>query len=221
MKKVFKNKRNLTIIIIIVSIILSNFITLAIYKNYNKKIDIQLSNQIWNTYDKSIENIKNNMDPITEPNENYFWWTLKDFDITDDEYEKILNRLVADVRMCYLEYNQSMEYFTNPILEYRDKEYISSKQLNRLNLDMNNEFNNGCLKRFESYNSLLISHDESLRKKVLNKVNKFNKNFAEKPTVIFVNKDATYDELLLRKIIEVHYIEDISEFLVEEYNRLK
>ena len=57
-----------------------------------------------------------------------------------------------------------------------------------------------------------------LRNNVLTKTNKI---FRIKPIEIFNNKNATYNELLLRKIMEVHYIEDISEFLVEEYNRLK
>ena len=83
---------------------------------------------------------------------------------------------------------------------------------------MYNEFNQGCLKRFASYNSLLISNDEVLRNNVLTKTNKI---FRISPIEIFNNKNATYNELLLRKIMEVHYIEDISEFLVEEYNRLK
>lgn len=216
-KKILKNKYIL-IIFTLILIALSSFLSIIIYKNYNKKIDIQLSNQIWTTYDDSITIIKYNMSSITEPNESFEWWTLKDFDIEDDDYETVLNLLVADVRSCYLEYNQSEEYFSNPILEYKDKRYITSKELEKLNLDMYNELNQGCLKRFERYNALLISNDESLRNDVLSKTNKI---FRIKPIEIFNNKNATYNELLLRKIIEVHYIEDISEFLIKEYNRLK
>lgn len=217
MKKILKNKYIL-IIFSLILIVLSSFLSIIIYKNYNKKIDIQLSNQVWTTYDDSITIIRNNMSSITEPNESFDWWTLNDFNIEDDDYETVLNLLVADVRTCYLEYNQSEEYFSNPILEYKDKRYITSKELEKLNLDMYNELNQGCLKRFERYNALLISNDESLRNNVLSKTNKI---FRIKPIEIFNNKNATYNELLLRKIIEVHYIEDISEFLVEEYNRLK
>lgn len=217
MKKILKNKYIL-IIFTLILIALSSFLSIIIYKNYNKKIDIQLSNQIWTTYDDSITIIKYNMSSITEPNESFEWWTLKDFDIEDDDYETVLNLLVADVRSCYLEYNQSEEYFSNPILEYKDKRFITSKELEKLNLDMYNELNQGCLKRFERYNALLISNDESLRNDVLSKTNKI---FRIKPIEIFNNKNATYNELLLRKIIEVHYIEDISEFLIKEYNRLK
>ena len=92
MKKILKNKyKYIFIIFSLILIVLSSFLLIIIYKNHNDKIDIQLSNQSWDSYDESIKNIKNNMDPITEPNENFFWWSLKDFDIEDNEYEKILN----------------------------------------------------------------------------------------------------------------------------------
>ena len=86
MKKNLKNKyKYIFIIFSLILIVLSSFLLIIIYKNHNDKIDIQLSNQSWDSYDESIKNIKNNMDPITEPNENFFWWTLKDFDIEDNE----------------------------------------------------------------------------------------------------------------------------------------
>ena len=219
MKKNTKNKY-IVIIMALILIALSSFLSITVYKNYDKKIDIQLANQIWTTYDDSIAIIKNNMESITDSNESFDWWILKDFDIEDDEYESVLNLLVADVRMCYLEYTADGTLYTNtnPIRKYREKEYITSKELEKLNFEMYNEFNQGCLKRFASYNSLLISNDEVLRNNVLTKTNKI---FRIKPIEIFNNKNATYNELLLRKIMEVHYIEDISEFLVEEYNRLK
>lgn len=219
MKKISKNKY-IFIIVVLLTIAISSFLSIIIYKNYNKKIDIQTSNQIWNIYDDSITTIKNNMESITEPNENFDWWILKKFDISDDEYESVLNLLVADVRMCYLEYTDDGTLYTNSnsIRKYREKEYITSKELENLNLNMYYEFNNGCLKRFDRYNALLISKDESLRNNVLTKTNKI---FNIRSVEIFSNKNATYNELLLRKIMEVHYIEDISVFLVEEYNRLK
>ena len=219
MKKNTKNKY-IVIIMALILIALSSFLSIIVYKNYDKKIDIQLANQIWTTYDDSIAIIKNNMESITDSNESFDWWILKDFDIEDDEYESVLNLLVADVRMCYLEYTDDGTLYTNtnPIRKYREKEYITSKELEKLNFEMYNEFNQGCLKRFASYNSLLISNDEVLRNNVLTKTNKI---FRISQIEIFNNKNATYNELLLRKIMEVHYIEDISEFLVEEYNRLK
>ena len=219
MKKILKNKyKYIFIIFSLILIVLSSFLLIIIYKNHNDKIDIQLSNQSWDSYDESIKNIKNNMDPITEPNENFFWWTLKDFDIEDNEYEKILNHLVAQVRMCYLDYTDDGTLYTNsnPIRKYRKKDIITTKELKKLNFDMSND--RSCINRFDDFNSLLISNDENLRKRFLNRINKIN---LIKSTELFRNENASYNELLLRKTIEVHYIEDMSEFLVEEYDRLK
>ena len=219
MKKILKNKyKYIFIIFSIILIVLCSFLLIIIYKNHNDKIDIQLSNKSWDSYDESIKNIKNNMDPITEPNENFFWWTLKDFDIEDNEYEKILNHLVAQVRMCYLDYTDDGTLYTNsnPIRKYRKKDIITTKELKKLNFDMSND--RSCINRFDDFNSLLISNDENLRKRFLNRINKIN---LINSTELFRNENASYNELLLRKTIEVHYIEDMSEFLVEEYNRLK
>ena len=217
MKKILKNKY-IFIIFLLILIVLSSFLSTIIYINHNNKIDIQLSNQSWDSYDESIKNIKNNMDLITEPNENFFWWTLKDFDIEDNEYEKILNHLVAQVRMCYLDYTDDGTLYTNsnPIRKYRKKDIITTEELKKLNFDMSND--RSCINRFDDFNSLLISNDENLRKRFLNRINKIN---LIKSTELFRNENASYNELLLRKTIEVHYIEDMSEFLVEEYNRLK
>ena len=219
MKKILKNKyKYIFIIFSLILIVLSSFLLIIIYKNHNDKIDIQLSNQSWDSYDESIKNIKNNMDPITEPNENFFWWTLKDFDIEDNEYEKILNHLVAQVRMCYLDYTDDGTLYTNsnPIRKYRKKDIITTKELKKLNFDMSND--RSCINSFDDFNSLLISNDENLRNRFLNRINKIN---LIKSTELFRNENASYNELLLRKTIEVHYIEDMSEFLVEEYDRLK
>lgn len=219
MKKILKNKyKYIFIISSLILIVLSSFLLIIIYKNHNDKIDIQLSNQSWDSYDESIKNIKNNMDLITEPNENFFWWTLKDFDIEDNEYEKILNHLVAQVRMCYLDYTDDGTLYTNsnPIRKYRKKDIITTKELKKLNFDMSND--RSCINSFDDFNSLLISNDENLRNRFLNRINKIN---LIKSTELFRNENASYNELLLRKTIEVHYIEDMSEFLVEEYDRLK
>lgn len=209
------------IVLIVCGIALSNIIMLVIYKDHNYKIDIQQSNQGWINYDESLKKIKSNMDSITQPNDDFYWWALKDFDIDDEDYQKTLNILVANVRMCYLDYTDGGVLYTNsnPIRNYRDKQYITKQELKKLNLDMYNDiYYGGCLKRFDDLNTTLISNNEELKDKVLNKTNKI---FAIKSTKMFTNKEATYNELLMRKTLEVHFIEDISELLVEEYYRLK
>ena len=144
----------------------------------------------------------------------------QDAQIMEQKQEEILNSLGASVRMCYLEYTDDGTLYTdsNPIRQYRDKKYITKKELEILNFNMYNEVNLGCLKRFDNYNSLLISNNDNFRNKVLNLINKI---VIIKQSELFTTGDATYNELLLRKTIEVHLIEDVSEFLVEEYNKLK
>lgn len=189
------------------------------YKD-NKSENILTINELFTIYDQNIQDIKNNMEMITESNEDFDWWILKDFNIEDKDYETSLNSLVADVRMAYLEYTDEEQMYTNsnPIRKYREKEYITKKQLEKLNLDMKEEMLSGNINRFNKYSTLLISKDEELRNIFLNQTEKITKM---KQLSIFTNTNSTYSELLFKKIIEVSYVKDISEFLIKEYNRLK
>lgn len=189
------------------------------YKD-NKSEKILTINELFTIYDQNIQDIKNNMEMITESNEDFDWWILKDFNIEDKDYETSLNSLVADVRMAYLEYTDEEQMYTNsnPIRKYREKEYITKKQLEKLNLDMKEEMLSGNINRFNKYSTLLISKDEELRNIFLNQTEKITKI---KQLSIFTNTNSTYSELLFKKIIEVSYVKDISEFLIKEYNRLK
>ena len=209
--------------IIIGSIIMALMIcilTAIIYNTIHKKIDIQKANEGWAIYEKSITNIKNNMSAITEPNENFEWGTLKDIDIEDTEYKNTLNSLVASVRMCYLEYTDDGTLYTdsNPIRKYRSQKNISKQELKQLTNSMFYEQNKGCLSYFEKYNTLLISNDETLKNKVYNVTNPI---VDLKSYGLYLDKETTYDELMMKKILEVHLVEDVSKFLVNEYNRLK
>lgn len=189
------------------------------YKD-NKSEKILTINELFTIYDQNIQDIKNNMEMITESNEDFDWWILKDFNIEDKDYETSLNSLVADVRMAYLEYTDEEQMYTNsnPIRKYREKEYITKKQLEKLNLDMKEEMLSGNINRFNKYSTLLISKDEELRNIFLNQTEKITKM---KQLSIFKNTNSTYSELLFKKIIEVSYVKDVSEFLIKEYNRLK
>lgn len=189
------------------------------YKD-NKSEKILTINELFTIYDQNIQDIKNNMEMITESNEDFDWWILKDFNIEDKDYETSLNSLVADVRMAYLEYTDEEQMYTNsnPIRKYREKEYITKKQLEKLNLDMKEEMLSGNINRFNKYSTLLISKDEELRNIFLNQTEKITKM---KQLSILTNTNSTYSELLFKKIIEVSYVKDVSEFLIKEYNRLK
>ena len=215
-----KNKTYLIILGVIVLIGLSSLISISIYKNYNYKIDIQQTNQSWSNIDNNLERIKNTMDSITESNENFDWWQLKDFDIEDDDYEKFLNDLVMLIRRCYLYYTDDGTYYTdtNPIRKFRDKKYITKKELEKLNYDMNNEVKFGPIADFENYSEHLLGMSQEVANRVFNKLNTL---LLIKSTNLFQNENATYNELLLRKSMEVELVKEVSDFLEEEYNRLK
>ena len=118
-----KRKKKVIIIGIGIIALLSSILSIVIYNaNYNS-IDIQQANKGWAIYDKSITNIKENMNIITEADGDFEWGRLKDFEIEDKDYEKTLNSLVASVRMCYLSYTDDGTLYTNanPIKEYRNK----------------------------------------------------------------------------------------------------
>lgn len=209
--------KNNKIILILIAIII--LITSLFYYSKQKSTNIEDTKQLWNIYDINIENIKNNLDPITVPNEYFFWWELKDFDIEDKTYKQNLNNLVADIRMCYLELTDDGTLYTNtnPIKQYRNKTKITKKKLEQLNIIMQNEFKTGCLKNFNRYSGILISNNQLDTDNFLSNINKiytYNKSNPYKNT-------NTYNELLSKKILETSILEDLSEYLVLEYNRLK
>ena len=122
--------------------------------------------------------------------------------------------------MCYIGYVDNEKYpnHYNAINDFKNKSIITKKQLNKLNEDMYMETATGCLARFDGISNLLISNDETLRNRVLNEINYI---VYIKNSNIFRNKEASYNELLFRKSFEVHLIKDLSDFLKEEYTRLK
>lgn len=198
------------------------FISVFIYKNYNYKIDISQINKSWDTIDRDLASIKSNMDSITESNEDFYWWKLKDFDIEDDDYEGTLNYLVSSIRMCYIGYVDDERYdysnAYNVISNFKNEKTITKRELKKLNEDMYREKATGCLTLIEGIPSLLISNNENLRNKVLDEINYF---ITVKNSSFFENKDASYNELLFRKAVEIHLIKDLSDFLKAEYNNLK
>lgn len=209
-------KKIIISLLVVVVLILSSYLSITIYKNYDRKIDIELANKDWEIVDNSLKNIKNNMDSITSPNENFEWWELKDFNIDDETYKNSLNSLVANVRMCYLYHNHDSIYTTGvEFRKFRNKKEITSKELENLNFYLSNY---SCLDNLDKYQTILISNNKENANKFISKTNDvvslYNSN-------IFKNKNASYSELLTRLIIEIKIAEDLSEFIKTEYERLK
>lgn len=195
--------------------LLLGIFAIMIYKNNN--IEIMDTNDYWTVYDESIKNIENNMNSITKSNADSKWVELKDINTEDKEYIDTLNSLVADVRLCYLGYTDDKKIYddSNPIRKYRNKNKITKTKLQNLGSTMKEE-NESYSNALEKYTSLKISNSKELQDRVHNLTN----NIIELNSKMYATTAISYNELLLRKIYEVHSLEDISNFLVSEYNRL-
>lgn len=195
--------------------LLLGIFAIMIYKNNN--IEIMDTNDYWTVYDESIKNIENNMNSITKSNADSKWVELKDINTEDKEYIDTLNSLVADVRLCYLGYTDDKKIYddSNPIRKYRNKNKITKTKLQNLGSTMKEE-NESYSNALEKYTSLKISNNKELQDRVHNLTN----NIIELNSKMYATTAISYNELLLRKIYEVHSLEDISNFLVSEYNRL-
>ena len=109
--------------------ILSILVVCLIFSFKEKIYNISSSNGLWYIYDSNLENIENNMNEITESNDEFLWYVLSDFSIEDTEYKDMLNALVARIRMSYYELTQNKDFYTNSnaILNYRNKDNITEK----------------------------------------------------------------------------------------------
>ena len=197
-------------------VLLVGIFSIMIYKNNN--MEIMDTEPYWNIYDISIKNIENNMNSITESNGDIKWGTLKNLDIDDEKYLDTLNSLVADVRMCYLGYTdeEKMSAEFNSIKKYRNKTKITKRKLLDLNATTKKEVKD-CSTRLEKYNVTTVSNDKELQSRLLTLTN----NIIKLNSKMFAIDTLSYNELLLRKIYELHSVEDMSSFLVSEYSRLK
>ena len=132
-------KKIIISLLLVVGLILSSYLSITIYKNYDRNINIEVANKDWKIIDNCLKNIKNNMDSITRPNENFKWWELKDFNIDDETYKNSLNSLVTDVRMCYMHHNHDSIYTSGvEFRKFRDKKEITLKELENLNFHLSN-----------------------------------------------------------------------------------
>ena len=205
-------------LICIIVIVLFCYLCSFIYSN--RKIKINNSNDIWELYDLSLNNIKNNMDEITtsnniSSNNNLYWLELKDFDIDDETYKLSLNTMLSSIRNCYWIHTRGNGYTTNRILDYRNKTTIKKKDLDLLRTQMNNDFT--CLRNFD-YNGIVLSDKEENGNNLLNELNNIVK-FANSKSLNI--NSITYDELLMRNYIEVLMLDDLTSWLKNEYYKLK
>ncbi len=208
------------IIILIIIVAVVSVIKINNLKGNDINFDIKKYSGMWEIYDANLNAIKTSMDKITESNDNFYWWKLKDFSIEDKDYESILNSLVSDIRMCYIEYTDDGSMYTdsNPIRKYRGKDKITKKELTDLQWRMSTE--NCRVGTFDTYSNLLISNDSNRRELLLSKIDEIV-NLNSISGTRFVDDNYSYEALLSYKVIETSLLSKLSYWLEIEYSNLK
>lgn len=208
-------KKKIIISIVLLVSIVAGLIFLVLPRV--KYINISSLSNIWTIYEDDLNNIKTNMDSITDPNESFEWWILKDTLDSDNLTIKTYNSLVGDIRTCYLETKaEEANYkYSNILKQYRNTKYISNNELDNINFYMKNE---QCLNNFSTYNNIILSDDEENTSRILNEINKINDL---NNTELFKKEELSYDDLLSKEIIKIHAISNLTDWLVIEYNSVK
>lgn len=206
-------KKRKIYLIIVGFIIIILFCTL--FKNLydNRNISIRNSKYLWTIHDNYLENIKNNLEGISSPNEYFEWWELRDFDIDDEYYKQFLNNLLADLRMHYL-YSTDYKMMYDSLKTFyntRKKDTIPIKELKNIGVYI-------TIDDFSKYNGLWISKDDEKREEILKKLQSIS---SVTTSELFIKENKTYDDMLLMKVIDTSYCSSLSDFLRAEYYRLK
>lgn len=210
-----KNKKRSFLIYFILGILclamLLKLIVLLIDENNKKKIIPNL----WETHEKRMDNIKENMDEITVTDKNHRWIKLKDIDIKSQEYLEELNNLVVDINECYMEYNRIGEKYQDKskILDYYNKNKVSNRELEIIRSEEDT-----CITRFQKYDNFIKENNHiDTNGNVwyfVDMMNGLNKEYQEKP------KKSTLTELVVLRLSKVSQIERISRELNKEYKWL-
>lgn len=184
----------------------------------NQNINIKKINTMWNLYDININEIKENMNEITESNDTFDWWKLKNIKTEDILYKDTLDLLVKDIRMCFLELEDNNELYTdsNYAKKFKNSNTISKNELIILK-EKRNDIENTCIDRLKLYKNIDISTDQENEQIFLNEIEN-NVNFGNK---YFIKDKTEYYDYVYNEIIETQILSDISEFLLKEYKRLK
>lgn len=203
-------KRTITIgIILIFSIAIG--VLFFIESKQNNYIDIKNDNLLWNLYDINIKKIEDNMNFIAEGNDTFKWYKIKEINNNDDEYNKILNEIFINIRICYMSLEDDNELFTNSnyAKKYRTSDKISKDELNFLKT---NRMENRCIDKFKAYKDIEINTKEENKERLLNKIN-YVLDFSEK---YFIKESNSYNEFIYNEIVETEILKELSNFLVEE-----
>ncbi len=196
-----------------ISLIIGTIFIIDIRQNHY--IDIKNDNLMWNLYDINIQEINDNMNPIMEPNDEFKWFSLKDIASEDEEYEKLLNEISKRVTTCYFNFENDGSNYTdnNYAKKFRDSYRISKDDLN--NLKYFSKYY--CTDVFKYYKDIELDIEKNNEDRFLNKIDEVL-NFENK---YLIKYPKNYNDFIYNEIIETEILKNISEFLNDEYYRLK
>ena len=228
MKKIKKKEKEIIIIVIcIVLILIMVVMRIVINEKINTMIiDTKENKEILTKYNKLLDNIKNNMEEISnsnpEFNRTYNWNTYKLK--LDNDAEMQYNWAIIRLTDCYLYYRTNDFTNTDFIRKFESYDKISKKKFNEIMLSYD-ESSNYCYEGFAS-TFYYVDYEEPYVKPYADNYDVRELELFIKPIV--VNhiekrnkwyKPKNYNELLNEEYYRVSLLNNLSEYLKIKYEK--
>jgi len=203
-------KRIERVLLLTILLILVGLLSLLIF---HRKISIEEANKLWEIYDQNLEATQKNMNSIAISKDGFIWGEMKNSKIEDIEYQNALNTFLKEMSEWYYFYTTKEETVLNfSIRRYRNKKTITKKQLQEFNQ------NDDVIIDLTLLNSVYASKNRKTPERFQEKLTEIEEILN---TELFTKKNATYEELVFRKVTESSILKNISEWLTAEYYRIK
>ncbi len=193
--------------LIIIYAIFIFFLSIYIYKTFTPEKIGETYASLYDALDFQINKIEINMNEVANSNDDLKWAELKETNIKDDQLKSTYNLLVSDIRTYYLMYcDLENKTFNNiKILSFKDKTKITDNEL----LELNNS--NDYLKKFDKYDSMVLSNDQNLSDKIKKQI-KVIIDYSDNSS-----KNKTFDEILYEELVNTSKIASLTKWLKMEY----
>ena len=228
MKKLKRNEKE------IIPIIISTFLLFVVLvmgilineKNNTMIIDTKENKEILTKYNKLLDNIKNNMEEISnsdpEFNRTYNWNTYKLK--LDNDAQSQYNWAITSLTACYLYYRTNDFTNTDFIRKFESYDKISKKKFNEIMLSYD-ESSNYCYRGFAS-TFYYVDYEEPYVKPYDDDYDVRELELFVKPIVVnYIEKrnkwykPKNYNELLNEEYYRVSLLNNLSEYLKIKYEK--
>lgn len=228
MKKLKRNEKEI-IPIIISTFLLFVVLVMGIFineKNNTMIIDTKENREILEKYNKLLDNIKNNMEEISnsdpEFNRTYNWNTYKLK--LDNDAQSQYNWAITSLTACYLYYRTNDFTNTDFIRKFESYDKISKKKFNEIMLSYD-ESSNYCYRGFAS-TFYYVDYEEPYVKPYDDDYDVRELELFVKPIVVnYIEKrnkwykPKNYNELLNEEYYRVSLLNNLSEYLKIKYEK--